>query len=179
MLHQRENGLLDALHVHAVDIFAQPRRRLLHHGADHLLRLGGGVGLGRHLQQTVALLGIGGHRGIRHAVHLVTEHLVHGALADAEDAQRVRHDLPTGELLQIGQRALGEHRAALLGRAGDHDDGLAVLFKGAARRRAAVVVEHGAALGQHGLGIIVRGKVAAVFDIVIQSLALGFVFHQR
>ena len=190
LLHQGEDGLLHALDVHAVDEFAQTRRRALHHGTDHRLGLLGRAGLGRDLQQTVALLGVGGHRGVGHFVHLLAKDLIDRALADAEDAQRVRHDLPAGELLQIGQRALGEHGAALLGRAGDHDHGLAVLLtgdhdhglavllKGAAGGRAAVVVKDRAALRQQGLGVVVGREVPAVPDVVVQPLALGPVLHQ-
>ena len=80
--------------------------------------------------------------------------------------------------MQIRQRALAEHGVALLGRAGDHNDDLAVLLKAAAGRSAAVVVEHRAALREHCLSEIVVGELLAVADIVVQPLALGLVFDE-
>ena len=147
-------------------------------GLQHLLRLGLAVGLGGHLQQAVTLLGIGGHGGVCHGVHLIPEHLIHGAFAQAEDAQRVGDNLLVRQFFQIGYGAGAEHGVALLGRAGDHDDDLPVLFKGAARRGAPVVVKHRAALRQHGLLKVIGGDLPAQIDILIQAPVLVFIPHQ-
>ena len=80
--------------------------------------------------------------------------------------------LTAGELSQVGQGAVAEHGAALLGRAGQHEDYFPVLFKGAAGGSAAVIVEHCAALGEHGLIEVIIGELAAVTDIVIKALVL-------
>ena len=84
----------------------------------------------------------------------------------------VGDDLLIGKGAQIRHRAGAEHGVALLGRPGHHDNYRAVLFKGAARGRAPVVVENGAALGQHGLLEIVLSHlpaVAAVGEVIVKA----------
>ena len=85
----------------------------------------------------------------------------------------------TAELLQVGQAIGFEHGHALLGRPRHHQHRFAVLFKGAAGGGAPQVVENGAALRQHGLGIVIFGEHAALGDIVPQALHLRLVGHQR
>ena len=171
-------ALLDALDVHAVDHIAEALYHVLHHGGDHFLGLVHALCLCGYLEQAVALLGVGRHGGVRHAVHFLGKDIVDGAFAETEDAHRVRYDKLLRELAQIRQRALAEHGVALLGRAGDHDDDLAVLLKAAAGRGAAVVVKHRAALREHGLREIIVGELLAVADIVVQPLALGLVLGE-
>ena len=146
-----ENALLQIFHIHAVDILAQALAYALHHGAQHLLCRRLALRLGRDLKQAVALLCVGGHAGVFHEVHLAGEHIVHGALADAEDVDRVRHYQLIGKLAQVRQRTAHEHGIALLRRAGQHHDYLPILDEGTAGRGAAGVVEYRAALRQHGL----------------------------
>ena len=175
---QADHRLFHALHVHAVHILTQLFFHMGDDGLQHLLRLFPGLRLGGHLQKAVALLGVGGHGGICHGVHLVPEHLVHRALPQAENAQGVGDDLPVGKLLQIGDDAGAEHGVALLGRAGEHDDRFPVLFKGAARGGAPFVVKYRAALRQHGLLEVVGGEHSASLDILVQALILRLVPYQ-
>ena len=85
------------------------------------------------------------------------EQLIHGGFPHAEG-----HDIPgdnhlPGKTAQIGDGTAAEHGLHLVGRTGQHQHMDAVAGKGAAGSGAHGIVEHGAALGQHGLlGIVFR-----------------------
>ena len=172
LLQQRKNGLFQIFHINAVDEFSQPVADMCNHGGAHGLRFRLAAGLGRHLEQAVCLLGIGCKAGVGHAVHFVGKNVVHAALPDAEDTHRVGDDHLIAQPFQIGHHALFEHCPALFGRARQHDDDLAVLFKGTPGSRPACVVEDRAALRQHGLLGVVLGVFVPGGDIVIE----GFIF---
>ena len=172
LLQQRKNGLFQVFHINAVDKFSQPVTDVGNHGGAHGLRLCLAAGLGCHLEQAVRLLGIGCKAGVGHAVHFVGKNVVYTALPDAEDTHRVGDDHLIAQPFQIGHHALFEHGPALLGRARQHDDDFAVLFKGTPGSRPACVVEDRAALRQHGLLGVVLGVFVPGGDIVIE----GFVF---
>ena len=80
--------------------------------------------------------------------------------------------------MQIGQGVGLEHRHTLLRRPGHHDNGLALRLKGAAWGRAPAVVEHGAALRQHALAVVVLGEDPALTYKVPEPVHLLPVRHQ-
>ena len=133
---------------------------------------------GSHLQKAVRLLGIGGKRGIGHAVHLIGEKIIHTAFSDAENPHRVGEDHFITLRAEIRKNTFLQHSPALLRRAGQHNHDLSVFFKSAPGCRAAGVVENGASLREHRLFGIVLGILMAGRNIVIEGPILGFVTYQ-
>ena len=132
-------------------------------------------------QLAFPLLGVGGQGGVGHGVHLLPQLGLHGRLPNAEELQGTGDDDPVGQLPEVGEDPVGEHGLALPGRAGEHDDPDPVGFKGHAGGGAPVVVQHGAALGQHGLLVIVvrHGAVGVqILEIGLNPLGGGGVKHQ-
>ena len=82
---KRQHRLLHAFDVHPVDHVAQAFLHMRDHRGHHRLGLRLALRLGGDLQQTVALLCVGGHGRVRHTVHLIPEELIHRALPHAEN----------------------------------------------------------------------------------------------
>ena len=71
-----------------------------------------------------------------------------------------------GVAAQVGHGGVGEHGDHLLGRAGEHDDQLALPLHGETRRGALVVLEHGAAFGHLRLLAGIGGQLDAALGVV-------------
>ena len=84
-LQEREHRLLNALHIHPIDKIAEPLFYMRNHRGHHLLGLRLASGLGRHLQQAIALLGVRRHGGVYHDIHLIGKHVVDRTLSDPEN----------------------------------------------------------------------------------------------
>ena len=95
--------------------------------------------------------------------------MVHGRFAHAEHPDIAGADGAAAEPGQVGHGPVSEHIAAFAGRAGQHDHRVAFRLKGAARRRAPIVVQHGAAFGQPGLFFVVL-RHGAVFEMGFDPL---------
>ena len=90
-------------------------------------------------------------------IHQVPQLVLHGGLADAEGLHRPGDDDTVGQVLQIGDRPVAEHHLTLPGRAGEHEHVDSVGLEGHAGGSAPVVLQHGAALREHGLLEIIFG----------------------
>ena len=151
---------------------------MLGHRADHSLGFGLALCLGGNLQQAVALLGVGRHGRVGHAIHLLGKDVIHSALADSENADGMRDDLLIGQGTQIRNAIFAEHGHTLIRRPRKHQDDYAPGAEGAARRRPPFVMKNRAAFRQHGLSQIVRRVVRAVMDVIVKAPQFGLILNQ-
>ena len=178
-LQTLQHHILQGGDVHPVDQSAEPGLQLLYLGEEEGLGLLLGGGLGGDPQLTLPLLGVGSQGGVGHGVHLVPKLGLHGGFADAEQLQSVGGDDPLGQGLEIGDRPVVEHGAALAGGAGEHDDMDAVRLEGTAGSGAPVVDQNGAPLGDQGLlKVVFRQGASGAPGVVLDALQRFLVIDQ-
>ena len=151
VFQQLQHGSFQIGYIHAVDYVTQQGAQLGFHRCDERLRRLFAFRLGGDAQLALALLGVGGQRGVGHGIHLLPQQGFQLGFAHTENFQRAGQNDALAQLGQVGLRLLVKHVHALGGRPRQHEHVLAVCLKGAAGGGAPVVGEDGAAHGQHGL----------------------------
>ncbi len=151
---------------------------MLSHRADHGLGFGLALCFGGDLQQAVALFGVGRHSRIDHRIHFLGKDVVHGALADAENADGMRDNLLIGQGSQIWNAVFAEHGHTLFRRPRKHQDDFAIGSESTARRRPPLVMKNRTALGQHGLGQIVCRVMRIVMDVIVKGPQFVLILNQ-
>ena len=160
------DDLLDAVHVDAVYVCAEPAPNFLEYGLHQLLRLRLGCGGRRDAQERLARFGVRRDgrvaplKQIRHAA-------CHIAFADPH---RVRTDHTAGFWHQIGHDLFAEHRLRFPRRSRQKNNALAVLFHRDARRGTVRVLEHDPAARHIRLFEIALGHLSpAAFEKVAHA----------